>query len=216
MQAPLIQICGARVDVTDDEREIDRAAHVFHEGWFLRLPAFLDAATLARAQEDIASRPMKVEEHPGVGVELNHREGKTVARFDFLLSDRRVRELVARLSRAPRVGSFFGRIYRMQSGGQHYDGWHDDDKDSRVCALTVNVGEPHRGGCLTMRRKGFEETVSIPNTTPGDAVLFRIASQLEHRVTDVEGDAPKTAYAGWFLSEPDIEERLRLLHARRT
>jgi hypothetical protein len=34
-------------------------------------------------------------------------------------------------------------------------------------------------------------------------VIFRIAPELQHRVSAVEGDAAKTSYAGWFVSDPD-------------
>ncbi len=214
MEAPLCQIRGSRIDVSDDPREIVAAVRVFHRGWFLRLPAFLDAQTLARAKAEIASEPLKLEVHEGVGVEVNRREGATVRRMDFFLSQRPVLDLVAQLTRVPRVGSFTGRIYRMESGGAHYDGWHDDYHHGRVAALSVNVGVPHQGGCLLMRRKGFDEHISIPNTTPGDAVLFRLSDTLEHRVSTVEGDAPKTAYAGWFVVEPDAEADLRRLRDR--
>jgi hypothetical protein len=41
----------------------------------------------------------------------------------------------------------------------------------------------------------------IANTGWGDAMLFRTSKQLQHRVTDVVGNEPKTAFAGWFKSE---------------
>jgi hypothetical protein len=38
----------------------------------------------------------------------------------------------------------------------------------------------------------------VNNTGFGDAILFRISKDLEHRVTEVVGEVAKTAYAGWF------------------
>jgi hypothetical protein len=46
-------------------------------------------------------------------------------------------------------------------------------------------------------------------TRPGPALsgsqgeLARLRAHFEHRVLDVEGDAPKTALAGWFNLRPD-------------
>ena len=48
------------------------------------------------------------------------------------------------------------------------------------------------------RRVIFE----LANTGPGDAVLFRISEKLEHMVTAVEGDEPRTVFAGWFSRTP--------------
>jgi hypothetical protein len=44
--------------------------------------------------------------------------------------------------------------------------------------------------------------VDVANTGLGDAMLFRISEHLVHRITPVEGDAPKTAFAGWFEAGP--------------
>jgi hypothetical protein len=49
----------------------------------------------------------------------------------------------------------------------------------------------------------------VANTGAGDAVLFRIAERLEHRVTSLRGDVPRTAYAGWFLREPRFADVLK-------
>ena len=62
-----------------------------------------------------------------------------------------------------------------------------------------------------MRKQGSKRLlVQIANTGLGDAMLFRISGNLEHRVTEVTGDQPKTAFAGWFQSgELDLASRLK-------
>jgi hypothetical protein len=185
------------------------AASSFRSAWHLRLPSLLDATTLAQVQAEVARQEFARYEHSGVGIELTQRASRAVHRLVFLLSDRRVLDLVARIARVPRLGSFRGRLYRMEAGADHHDDWHDDICDTRVVALTLNVGAPHAGGTLLMRRKDDEHFIAIPNTTPGDAVLFRLDESLQHRVTNVESDAPKTAFAGWFCVEPDFEAQLR-------
>jgi hypothetical protein len=54
----------------------------------------------------------------------------------------------------------------------------------------------------------------VANTGPGDALLFRIARHLTHRVTPVDGTADKTAFAGWFRSEPEFIALLKLGESR--
>ena len=69
--------------------------------------------------------------------------------------------------------------------------------------------EIYTGGVFQLRRRGCAEILTeTPNTGPGDAILFRIDDQFEHRITDVEGTVAKTAFAGWFVSEPDFVELL--------
>ena len=41
-------------------------------------------------------------------------------------------------------------------------------------------------------------------THPCVSLVFGLAGELEHRVTDVEGLVLKTAFAGWFRSQPDF------------
>jgi hypothetical protein len=51
------------------------------------------------------------------------------------------------------------------------------------------------------------------NTGPGDALIFQIAPALQHRVARVTGNRPKTAFAGWFKSEPDFKTLVGLRRA---
>jgi hypothetical protein len=52
----------------------------------------------------------------------------------------------------------------------------------------------------------------VANTGPGSALIFRIAEELQHRISDMEGDEPKTAFAGWF--RPDLPEFFDELRAK--
>jgi hypothetical protein len=49
----------------------------------------------------------------------------------------------------------------------------------------------------------------VGSGSPGDAHVFRISPQMQHRVTRVEGKVPRTTAAGWFLSAPDHRTVLR-------
>jgi hypothetical protein len=56
-----------------------------------------------------------------------------------------------------------------------------------------------RGGTFELRdRWSLAPLAQVNNTGFGDALLFRISNDLQHRVTQVEDTVAKTACAGWF------------------
>ena len=61
--------------------------------------------------------------------------------------------------------------------------------------------------CLRERETG-KPVCELPNTGPGDAIFFRISDKLQHIVTQVESEAPKTAFAGWFGSIDTVHRLL--------
>lgn len=97
-----------------------------------------------------------------------------------------------------------GRGHRMR--------WHDDVERAkgRMIGMSINLSaEVYRRGVFQLRdRRSARVLRELPNTGFGDAVLFRIAADLEHRVTPVVGGAAKTAFAGWFCSRPDFRSSL--------
>lgn len=73
--------------------------------------------------------------------------------------------------------------------------------------MSINLGLPFEGGVLQIARTDADELLAeVANTGPGDAVLFRIAPWLRHRVGSVTGDFSRTAYAGWFRSAPSYRD----------
>jgi hypothetical protein len=72
--------------------------------------------------------------------------------------------------------------------------------------LSINLSkEIYSGGILQIREWESQRIIQeAANVGFGDGILFRLADSLEHRVTDVEGRVPKTAFAGWFRSQPDF------------
>jgi hypothetical protein len=102
------------------------------------------------------------------------------------------------------IARFSGRVYRMIPGPQHYDSWHSDSEEERLIGLSLNLSEEvFAGSIFQLRAVGSDRVLcEVANTGFGDAVLFRIAPDLLHRITPLEGAVPKTAYAGWFRSSP--------------
>jgi hypothetical protein len=77
--------------------------------------------------------------------------------------------------------------------------------------MSINLSrELYSGGRLQIRDHVSGEIVSeVANAGIGDAVIFRLSDRFQHRITDVEGTASKTAFAGWFRAQPDFMSLLR-------
>ena len=143
-------------------------------------------------------------EHEGIATESCLKPNRAFDLLHFLVNNRRVFDFVEAVTGCERIGSFNGRIFRLAAGLGHYDSWHDDIDGNRLVALSLNLSpQPYRGGILQLRRKEDEASrLDIPNPRFGDAVLFCLSDELEHRVTNVEGPVPRTTFAGWFRKQP--------------
>lgn len=127
--------------------------------------------------------------------------------LEFLANDPKLFRIIPQLTGCKRIGCFTGRVYRMSYGQGHYDDWHSDLFENRLITMSINLSrQPYRGGRLKIRNKHTQrEIASVANTRAGDAILFKISADLEHRVTDIEGSLHKTAFAGWFRSKPSFQ-----------
>ena len=77
--------------------------------------------------------------------------------------------------------------------------------------MSINLSsEIYSGGVLQIRDCPSQRIVhEVANVGFGDGVVFRLNDSLEHRITDVEGSVPKTAFAGWFRSQPNVFSLLK-------
>ena len=143
--------------------------------------------------------------------DLQMQDGAILSSWMFLLNDPALFAVVEQLTGCGGLRSFIPNIYRIEPGAGHFDDWHTDADGERAVALSLNVGrEPYEGGLLQIRKKGTSGIVhQIWNAGFGDAMLMRIAPDLEHRLTPVTGRAPRVVIAGWFSPAP-----MNLLAAR--
>ena len=80
--------------------------------------------------------------------------------------------------------------------------WHRDSEaiHQRRLGFSLNLSQqPFQGGALAIRICGQPNTIqkiTIPHI--GDAALFRIADNFEHRALPILGEAPRVAFVGWF------------------
>ena len=82
------------------------------------------------------------------------------------------------------------RVYRLVAGPQHQFSWHNDRNDPlREVGFSMNLStDVFRGGTFELRdTRTLTPLAQVNNTGFGDALLFRISSDLQHRVTEVVG-----------------------------
>jgi hypothetical protein len=169
------------------------------------VPGLFGPALLAEVQGELERAPFTERDYDGLAGELALDESVAlVARLLFLVNDPELFRAVEAIAGSGPLARFDGRIYRRLATATHYDNWHDDLHDpAHLVAMSVNLSvQDYAGGVLLVRCKGTERVLAeLHNTGPGDAILFRVALELEHRVTSVTAGV-KTALAGWFAHSP--------------
>lgn len=102
------------------------------------------------------------------------------------------------------IGNFTGRIHRSAGGEEHQIEWHGDNSDTRLLAMTLNLGRTsYTGAKFQIRKKGEDKIIrEFGQTEPGDAFIFEIHPELQHRLSLVE-TGTRTVGVGWFRAEPD-------------
>jgi hypothetical protein len=211
----MLTVSAGRTVVLGSEEERAAARAQLQASGYITLRGFLREPLLGRIVEVVERTAFYRRVHDGIGVELCAESGTASGALEFLMNDPELHRAIAGLAGCAPIRCFEGRIYRIVPATDHYDSWHSDVGQGRLLALSVNVGrDPFEGGALQLRRAASDTILAeVHNPTVGDAVLFRIDPSLRHRVQGIVGRVPRTAYAGWFRSEPDFRQ---LLAARLT
>jgi hypothetical protein len=209
----MIQISKTRTSVAFSTTELAALRTQFREQHCVRIANFLEPGLLWYLQREIIDEEFSPCTHHGIGTEVRLATTRIPAFLHFLVNSDVLFRAIEQITGCRRVGSFEGRVYRFRPGTGDHDGWHDDLDEARMIALSINLStEAYSGGILKIREKHSTQILhETANTGPGDAILFRVAYHLEHLVTEVTGQFPKTAFAGWFKSQPDF---LALLKAQ--
>jgi hypothetical protein len=126
--------------------------------------------------------------------------------FHLLMNNRHLFQAIEAITQCRPIGNFVGRLHSSVPGGQHHIAWHGDNADHRLIGLTVDLsGADYEGGVFQLRRKDAEEIIcEMPRRQTGDAFIFRISPDLQHRLTVLERGGPRTAGVGWFRSQPSF------------
>ena len=152
-----------------------------------RLPGLLNSTLLDAVLEGMSRGTWMDHEHEGLAREVILDDARTLDLLHFVENTPTFLALIRDATGCKEVTRFEGRVYRMIPETAHYDSWHDDWGGHRVVGMSLNLGpKPYSGGTFQLRNDG-EQAVrrELPNTVPGDAILFRISPDLSHRVTPV-------------------------------
>ena len=201
----MLQLTRAAL-VCPDAGALEAMRRSFDASNAILLPRFLDAELLGLVRQAVRDTPFSDRKDEGLAYEECMDHNNILGMLHLIMNDPRVFEAIRRVTRCPSVGSFAGRIYRMRAGVGHFDRWHSDMDGARLIGVSVNLTEgTFDGGQFELRPAGSHDTTwSVANVGPGDAILFRISETLQHRVSDVRGEVPKVALAGWFQARPDF------------
>jgi hypothetical protein len=204
-----IQVHRGTVSIAGSAADLSTLGRQFAAERHLRLPGFFAGDLLATIMRRLRDAPF--EERiarrvcpPAVDLKLDDRD--LAGLLHFVVNDRAVIDFVRDVTSSDGATGFVGAVYRLVPGMGHRDSWHSDVDGNRLVALTVNLSEGvFEGGELEMREQTRRPLWRIANTGPGDAVLFAIAPELQHRIRPIGGAVSKTAFAGWFCRDADLK-----------
>lgn len=193
----LVQAGKHSVDLLGSTVEIEAAHEELDRRHCIKLSGFLAPDLLDEIRADLQEAPFRHNIDPTRSVSAVVVSGALFMRLLLMANDDRIRGVVSSLAGIPSPG-FYGRVYRRFPGDTNY--WHSDCIEDRALALSVNLSDGgYGGGALEIRSVDAPDRPSLfTNDVPGDAILFRIRADLEHRQGDVTGTVPKVAYAGWY------------------
>lgn len=185
----------------------------FDRQHYLQFPELLEPGLLDFIQLQVDQGGFYERVHEGIesNKELCMENNAAFAALVFLLNGERVFQIIQDITQCGRIGCFEGRVYRVIRGRGHHDSWHNDMLEDRLVGMSINLSrEAYAGGILQIRdRKSGRIISEVANLGAGDAVVFRLSRQLQHRITEVEGKSSKTAFAGWFKSQPNFLSLLK-------
>ena len=194
-----------------DREDVERLRCEFEENHFVMLRDLLDPQLLSLVLSHFERGQWRDSVESGFYSECVLENCAAPALLQFVSNTPKFLETISEITGCDALTWFVGRVYRMRPNIDHTDKWHDDDADGRLIGMSVNLSpRGFEGGLFQMREaKSRRMLVEIANTGLGDAIFFRLSHDFQHRVTEVPGGEPKTAFAGWFTStNQSMRERL--------
>jgi hypothetical protein len=201
----MIHLTHAGLVCSASEADLSRLRAEFDREHSFVLPALLDPALLRRTLSELETATFEEQVDEGIGRELRMTENLASHLLRFLVNDPDFFVVVERITGCGRIGNFTGRVYRALPHSAHFDDWHDDLFGESLLGMSLNLSpRPFAGSVLRIRYRSGQIVREIANVGLGDAVVFRLAPGLQHRLTPLEGSVVKTAFAGWFRARPDL------------
>jgi hypothetical protein len=187
--------------VIADPEDVERWKIEFQKNHCVVLPKLLEPTMLDRLLERLGRGRWCDNVNEGVGREVVLDDAPARGLLHFGVNTPVFLNTVQEITGCGPLTRFEGRVYRFVPNSGHHAVWHGDTENGLI-GMSLNLSERgFEGGLFELREQQTERILAkIANTGWGDALLFRISKQLQHRVTEVTGEEPKTAFAGWFLS----------------
>ena len=200
------------------ELDRERIQREFRSGKCAFLPGFLHPSVLERVQAMARETNFRTREDCDetgkvFGREFTLDDRHPLANLMFFLLNQPVLfETVGALTETPKPMTYFrSRVYQMVANSDHFDSWHDDHERAQTIGLSVNLSsETLDGGEFEIRDVPSGKVLRvIENSSFGDAHIFQIGADYQHRVRPVRGTAIRFSCAGWFCHQPDYRTVLR-------
>jgi hypothetical protein len=209
----MIQVTRRGTELSSSTEALDDLRDQFERRHYFVLPGLLETELLDLIQTQIDRGEFRERVHERIdsNKELCLTESTAFGALLFLMNDEKLFQLIQDITGCDRIDCFEGRVYRVNARDGHHDSWHNDIGEGRLVGMSLNLSpETYSGGVLQIRNRESGTVVSeAANTGNGDAVVFRLSRELQHRITEVEGSASKTAFAGWFRSQPNASDSPR-------
>ena len=209
----MIQVTRRGTELSSSTEVLGALRDQFERRHYFVLPGLLETELLDLIQRQIDRGEFRERVHERIdsNKELCLTESAAFGALLFLMNDEKLFQLIQDITQCARIDCFEGRVYRVNPGDGHHDSWHNDIGEGRVVGMSLNLSrEVYSGGVLQIRNRESEALISeAANTGSGDAVVFRLSRDLQHRITEVEGSASKTAFAGWFRAQPNVSSSLK-------
>jgi hypothetical protein len=203
----MIQVTRRGTEFSGSAEALEDLRSQFERHHYFQLPGLLEAGLLELIQRQIDRGEFRERVHERIdsNKELCLTESAAFGALLFLMNDEKLFRVIQDITQCARINSFEGRVYRLNPGQGHHDSWHNDIGENRVVGMSVNLSRAvYSGGVLQIRKRESGEPVGeVVNTGSGDAIVFRLSRDFQHRITEVEGSVSKTAFAGWFKAQPN-------------
>ena len=123
--------------------------------------------------------------------------------LQFIMNKAALFDVACRITGCPKIANFIGRLHRTTAAAHQHIDWHHDAVEARTLGICINLStEEYTGGVLQIRDPKRQVRAEVGRAAPGDAFLFRIDADWQHRLTRVESGR-RTVGVGWFRTSPE-------------
>ena len=211
----IIQNTIKHVVFSGSAEDLEYLRSEFNRQHYVCLPQFFDSSLLKLILHQINAARFVETIDEGIANESTLSDDITWGMLNNLMNRTAMFRIIEKITDCDRIGNFLGRVHRS-SPGVHHNSWHDDLVFNRMAAISINLTtKPYCGGVFQIQdRQSGQVFCQVANTGLGDGILFRIASNLQHRVTSVGGTISRTTFTGFFSSKPNYLKLLKNASAK--